>query len=84
MDGLDKPKHLTGPVTVEAAITFFVGIFSGTNFSNFIGEIEFFHELPSMMEMEIHTGDVAVTAQAQRIHALAVFLAQMDDEMFNL
>ncbi|KAI6041030.1 hypothetical protein EDC04DRAFT_2893426 [Pisolithus marmoratus] len=72
VDGLDKPKHLTGPVTVEAAITFFVGIFSGTNFSNFIGEIEFFHELPSMMEMEIHTGDVAVTAQAQRIHALAV------------
>ncbi|KAI6043940.1 hypothetical protein EDC04DRAFT_2646275 [Pisolithus marmoratus] len=51
VDKLDKPKHLGGSMTVEAAIEFFVDIFAG-NFRNFIGDMVFFSELPTIMETE--------------------------------
>ncbi|KAI6038193.1 hypothetical protein EDC04DRAFT_2896808 [Pisolithus marmoratus] len=58
VEQLEDPKHLTQPVTVEAAAEFFAGLFGGTHFRNFIGDIVFFNDLPRIMEMKnkSHTG----------------------------
>ncbi|KAI6156544.1 hypothetical protein BKA82DRAFT_813775 [Pisolithus tinctorius] len=44
----DEADEVT--VSCEGAVKFFVGIFGGCNFNDFVGEIAFFNELPSMME----------------------------------
>lgn len=44
----DEEDEVT--VSCEGAVKFFLGIFGGCNFNDFVGEIAFFNELPLMME----------------------------------
>lgn len=91
-DKLDEPMDSSESVDPKATAEFWTDIFGGGNFKNFIGEMAFFDELPSIFKAEVSDeshletdSDIGALSKAsktereQRIEGLVTFLTQIDD-----
>lgn len=81
---LGEPNDSSQTATIENAAKFFVDVFGGDNFKDFIGEITFFRELPSMAAGEIgskawaKTDNTAAISWEQRVEALSRYLMEIN------